>query len=681
MADARSNISANTPDSKNKPAPVFRSKSNAQRKSDEPAVKIHAAPPETRPRSMTVLDPDTPDDLTRIRRINRELADKLRRTGITHFEQIAEWSATDVRSLSAALKLGNAIYQQGWIEQAAQLALARSKTATTAIAQPTSKSDIKSKPSIASLISSAAAAIRTRGRYRESFAKNREPIDTLQIALTCPDVEPEEPAGQPDPTAILYARISERFRELAVGLTSKATKSPVPLQNVVYDQPKVPAPAIRIERLKPGPFSRHPLPTVSISTSPALVPTTISEPKPSPKTEAKPATRDDLTLIADLSPRVAGRLNEVGILYFSEIADFDADDIATLSIDCNLGDRVSTECWVEQAAMLAAGVTTSAARKKQSGSFSNDLASYPPPQLKPYRKAFTALTEKYAVKPQIANLPDTFKAPPRPVPIAIKAAASSEAKSGHLLDEPRQPPSIRANKPVTVQQLASAKVGQSLVNVSDRNEDQSVDTEPVGKSVDPPSAAPVLVTSPEPPPVPFMATPIPAASLRKARDEIRNTIDSIDCKPAVVHDIPEPAIQNYDFEEAEVSIKSRGQMGRHAVVSDANDAAKDFGASDEASNSPGSSEFKGNPFDEFDYLDDLSAPPEDDEDLTGYLNSVEEASVEIVAAGPAQRRATGATAHKLPAEGRKLSPQAAKEPKPRTDQTNVARFLKALKGR
>lgn len=91
---------------------------------DRNQVTIRSLPPDAAQPSR-FLDPNSPDDLTKIRRIDRALAGKLNGLGITHFDQIAQWTASDVRSLSAALRLGREIQRQGWIEQAAQFAIRR----------------------------------------------------------------------------------------------------------------------------------------------------------------------------------------------------------------------------------------------------------------------------------------------------------------------------------------------------------------------------------------------------------------------------------------------------------------------------------------------------------------------------------------------------------------------------
>ncbi len=71
-----------------------------------------------------LADPMTPfphDDLTQIRGIGPRIAERLNLLGVARFEQIAAWTAIDVRRLSVILGLGRTISAQKWIEQAALL--------------------------------------------------------------------------------------------------------------------------------------------------------------------------------------------------------------------------------------------------------------------------------------------------------------------------------------------------------------------------------------------------------------------------------------------------------------------------------------------------------------------------------------------------------------------------------
>jgi predicted flap endonuclease-1-like 5' DNA nuclease len=71
---------------------------------------------------------------------------------------------------------------------------------------------------------------------------------------------------------------------------------------------------------------------------------------------APPSGADDLRLIKGLGPRIATRLNELGITRFEQLAALDAAGVA--KIDSQLGTfagRITRDNWVDQASFLAKG--------------------------------------------------------------------------------------------------------------------------------------------------------------------------------------------------------------------------------------------------------------------------------------------------------------------------------------
>ena len=88
----------------------------------EPVVDVPAAPePEVAP--PVAAEPALPpEDLKRIRGIERELEERLNALGVRRFSDIASWSAGDVTRFSQTLGLLGRIEQENWIEQAQILA-------------------------------------------------------------------------------------------------------------------------------------------------------------------------------------------------------------------------------------------------------------------------------------------------------------------------------------------------------------------------------------------------------------------------------------------------------------------------------------------------------------------------------------------------------------------------------
>lgn len=377
----------------------------------EQKATIHKAPPESRPRTRPPLDPDSPDDLTGIRGIDRALADKLQRTGITHFDQIADWSPTDVRSLSAALSLGRSIYAQNWIEQAARLARMRRDAemrGTASQSRPAAgSSESRQLRSIASLVASAASAIRARVRMNEAREKPA-PHGQYPYQATTTPVSANTPAfpRMIDPLE-LATRVSAKFRQIgaAAGIAAAAFPKQDILRSVKPEAKPDASPETAPEPaaiLEPVPADWHsPATATEMAAEATAEPTPIEAAlracnAPSPATDAAPRLPDDLRLISNLPQDVSDRLNALGIRYFYEIASFNADDIAALSVDCALGERVNRECWVEQAAMLATGAITKAAGRRARGELSCLTAS-PSAPLEREHAAFAALITRPAV--------------------------------------------------------------------------------------------------------------------------------------------------------------------------------------------------------------------------------------------------------------------------------------------
>ncbi len=87
--------------------------------------------------------------------------------------------------------------------------------------------------------------------------------------------------------------------------------------------------------------------------------------------KAKPATKkaaatdkDDLKKISGVGPVLEGKLNDLGVTHFQQIADFTAEKIAEVDAALNFKGRIEREDWLGQAAILAAGGETEFSKKK-----------------------------------------------------------------------------------------------------------------------------------------------------------------------------------------------------------------------------------------------------------------------------------------------------------------------------
>ena len=72
---------------------------------------------------------------------------------------------------------------------------------------------------------------------------------------------------------------------------------------------------------------------------------------------------EHLTLIAGIDTAAAAMLNEAGIHHFADLAALDAEDVAELGLRLGDSRRISKQGWIEQAALMAAGVETAHAAR------------------------------------------------------------------------------------------------------------------------------------------------------------------------------------------------------------------------------------------------------------------------------------------------------------------------------
>lgn len=100
-------------------------------------------------------------------------------------------------------------------------------------------------------------------------------------------------------------------------------------------------------------------------------------PKPrraAPKKRSKPVSKkDNLKLIKGIGPQNEGRLNELGIRSFSQIAEWKKKDQAHFGEVLAFPGRIEREEWVKQAKVLARGGATDFAKRVKSGAVESSL--------------------------------------------------------------------------------------------------------------------------------------------------------------------------------------------------------------------------------------------------------------------------------------------------------------------
>jgi len=123
--------------------------------------------------------------------------------------------------------------------------------------------------------------------------------------------------------------------------------------------PEAPAPTA-----EPAPLADEPIAAAAPVAAPsaALAADTNAEPappvEPAPAEPAPAAGGDDLTRLKGVGPKLAARLNELGITRFAQLAAL--DEASAKALDAQLGSfqgRMTRDRWTDQARFLAAGDT------------------------------------------------------------------------------------------------------------------------------------------------------------------------------------------------------------------------------------------------------------------------------------------------------------------------------------
>ena len=103
------------------PAPASEPQEEAHQIEAEPEVQPESEP-EPEPKAETPVVASAPieggDDFQRIRAIDADIEQKLKARGITYFEHIAAWSASDVKRIGQELEIPGRIDREQWVEQA-----------------------------------------------------------------------------------------------------------------------------------------------------------------------------------------------------------------------------------------------------------------------------------------------------------------------------------------------------------------------------------------------------------------------------------------------------------------------------------------------------------------------------------------------------------------------------------
>lgn len=171
----------------------------------------------------------------------------------------------------------------------------------------------------------------------------------------------------------------------------------------------VPPTALKVEPAtppsEPQPEAVAGIPRVSVTTG-SGAPASVADGGASPS--------DDLTRIRGIDPIMQGRLKELGIRRFQDVASLTTSDIKGLSQTLGLDARITLENWVGQAQVLAGGGETHYSRRQ-------DLGIPVPETAEPSSRVSTQAPAAEAQPAPVVPEP----APAEPTPVAAEATPSS----------------------------------------------------------------------------------------------------------------------------------------------------------------------------------------------------------------------------------------------------------------
>jgi len=298
--------------------------------------------PEPAPEVRAPLPPAKPieggDDFQRIRAIDADIEQKLKTIGVNYFEDIAAWTASDVKRVGQDLQIPGRIDREQWVEQAQILAkggetyYSRNRLAALKASAAASAPNHQSQPTGASGAGSAqrpdsegpsnlgGVAAASHGRsVAEMAAAAAAAIAAASASVTrgLKPIEPISPLSKVDPKISMPARITDAIRE----------------KNGAAAQ----APAAEAE-----------------------------EAAPSQSSDAE-GPHDDLKRIRGIGVLIEKRLNALGVGRYDQIANWTSGDIDRISRSLEFKGRIERENWVEQARILASGGHTEFSRRVDRG--------------------------------------------------------------------------------------------------------------------------------------------------------------------------------------------------------------------------------------------------------------------------------------------------------------------------
>ncbi|MEL6751821.1 MAG: hypothetical protein AAFO70_07050, partial [Pseudomonadota bacterium] len=152
-----------------------------------------------------------------------------------------------------------------------------------------------------------------------------------------------------------------------LGATEEQAAAPAPAATPVAPKPAATPPV--------PPAPAKPVEKAAVVATPAPVPAKAPKPKPAPIAAAEAAKApDNLKLVRGIGPQNEGRLNDLGVYQFAQIAAWSKKDQKEFGEALSFPGRIEREEWVKQAKVLAKGETSDFSRRVSAGSVSTSVS-------------------------------------------------------------------------------------------------------------------------------------------------------------------------------------------------------------------------------------------------------------------------------------------------------------------
>lgn len=297
-----------------------------------------------------------PDDLQRIRAIDVDLEARLNELGVTRFDQIAAWQASDVARFSQEFDFRGRIEHENWIEQAQILA----RGEETFYSRRRAKEEPAPRPAVV-----VGSALPSPARADEDDEDGIE-LATLRAARKASELAA---AMTPrEPSKLEGALSSGTSAAIAAAAASAAAAAAAAASLPPHSRVEPPS-------APPDVAARAAFATTGERTASVAPPA--GRPPPSPPSTAPLATanRDQLQRIAGINAEIEKLLNVQGVARFGQIANWSRSDIDRFDRLLGHPGRVARENWIEQAQILSKGNETAYSRdfeRRRSGTAVTD---------------------------------------------------------------------------------------------------------------------------------------------------------------------------------------------------------------------------------------------------------------------------------------------------------------------